>query len=392
MADDPRPHEESGGIRFAADGQAAPVRSRELLAVLGLVVLADLTIYRGYGFAGMAALFVAAPLLLLWGAPQRRVSIDLAIVATMLVLLAAALTWCGVGGQIAVGALLVVAFAMILSGMRPFIVDLLAYACVTLAAGGAGISKYLQTFNRISVLIPRATWIKVVLPLAAVLCFGTIFVSANPNEAKTVGQWLSQAWNSVWQTFVAVSPTGPEYLLWAAVAWVAAGLLRPLVRYSVFGKQWPDHSGVDARTAPESEAPLFAAFRNTLIAVIVLFAAYLVFEFTTLWFRVFPKGFYYSGYAHEGAAWLTAALVLATVMLSAIFRSCVLCDPRLPRLRKLAWLWSVENLLLAVAVYHRMHIYVGFNGMTRMRVVGLLGMTAVLVEVKTELIAPTTTT
>src|SRR5262249_29859676 len=40
------------------------------------------------------------------------------------------------------------------------------------------------------------------------------------------------------------------------------------------------------------------------------------------------------------------------------------------------WIWSAENLLLAVAVYHRLYIYIGFNGMTRMRTVGLLGMTA----------------
>ena len=43
-------------------GQAQParVKLRELLAIAGLVVLADLTIYRGYGFAGMAAFFTAA--------------------------------------------------------------------------------------------------------------------------------------------------------------------------------------------------------------------------------------------------------------------------------------------------------------------------------------------
>ncbi len=46
--------------------------------------------------------------------------------------------------------------------------------------------------------------------------------------------------------------------------------------------------------------------------VILIYAVYLAFEFHTLWFRVFPKGFYYSGYAHEGAAWLTIGLVLAT--------------------------------------------------------------------------------
>jgi len=106
---------------------------------------------------------------------------------------------------------------------------------------------------------------------------------------------------------------------------------------------------------------------------------YLVFEFRTLWFRDFPEGFYYAGYAHEGAAWLTAALALATLVLSLIFRGQVLADPRLGRLRKLAWIWSVENLVLALTVYNRMHIYVDFNGMTRMRTIGLFGISAVLI-------------
>jgi hypothetical protein len=56
----------------------ARVELREILAVLGLVVLADLTIYRGHGFAGAAAMFVAAPLLLLMGAPKPRTTVPLA--------------------------------------------------------------------------------------------------------------------------------------------------------------------------------------------------------------------------------------------------------------------------------------------------------------------------
>jgi len=73
------------------------------------------------------------------------------------------------------------------------------------------------------------------------------------------------------------------------------------------------------------------------------------------------------------------ALALATLVLSLIFRGEVLHDPRLPRLRRLAWAWSLENALLAVAVYHRLFIYINFNGMTRMRTIGLFGMSVVVV-------------
>lgn len=377
MHEVPVPRDKLETIADSAAGCEPPVRLRELLAVAGLVALADATIYRGQGFAGPAVLFFAAPVLLLWGAPRCRRTIDLGIVGLMLLLLSAALVWCGSIGHLPIGAGLLVAFAMILAGMRPYVVDVFLFSCVTLVTGGAGLSKHLLSLERFTAFVPRFASLKVILPLTAVLGFGTIFICANPDEAQAIGRWLTSVWSSLWASLRDVVPTGPEFLLWVATAWIAGGLLRPLVSRSVFAA--PSNRDSDGSAAtPLFESPLYAAFRNTLVAVIGLFAVYLVFEFKTLWFRVFPKGFYYAGYAHEGAAWLTAALGLATVVLSGIFRAAILDDPRVPQLKKLAWLWSVENVLLAVAVYHRMYIYVCFNGMTRMRTVGLLGITAVL--------------
>ena len=378
MEGPPVPREPATAADEPASQARPDVKTRELLAVLGLIVLADLTIYRGYGFAGMAALFAAGPILVLLGAPRRRIGIDTGIIGTMLLLLAGALLWCGAAWHVAGGAALFIAFAMTLVGMRPYVVDLALFGLVTVVTGGAGLARHLRSLDRMAPAIPRATWLKVILPSIAVLGFGTLFICANPDEAKTVAQWLSRTWDAIWESIVAFSPSAPEYLLWVGSAWIAGGLLRPLLTTSVFDERIRESTSADA-AAPLFEAPLYPALRNTLIAVIVLFAAYLVFEFQSLWFRVFPKGFYYAGYAHEGAAWLTTALALATAVLSAIFRGGIVQDPRLPRLRTLARVWSVENLLLAVAVYHRMYIYVGFNGMTRMRTVGLLGITAVLV-------------
>jgi hypothetical protein len=363
----------------ALEPPPARVKLRELLAVLGLVVVADLTIYRGHGYAGAAGLFLAAPALLLLGAPRRRITVFSGLIEVLLLVLAAALVWCGTVGQIVLGAALVVALAMTLNGMTPYVPHLFAFACTTCATGGAGLTKQLHALERTTSLVPRATWIKVILPLTAVLAFGTIFVCANPDEAKIVGEWLVRLWANTWEIIRNFSPTVTEFLLWVAAAWIAGGLLRPLVKMSPFRERAASASSDTTQSDARTETLLYATCRNTLVAVIVLFAVYLGFEFKTLWFRVFPKGFYYSGYAHEGAAWLTAALALATVVLSAIFRTAVLRDAGLPRLRKLAWIWSAENVLLAIAVYHRMSIYVGFNGMTRMRIVGLLGITAVLV-------------
>jgi hypothetical protein len=166
-------------------------------------------------------------------------------------------------------------------------------------------------------------------------------------------------------------------ILWIATAYVAVGLLRPILNRQITSDESLP-ALLQAEPSPLT-SPVYYAIRNTLLAVIGLFAIYLVFEFKTLWFRRFPPGFYYAGYAHEGAAWLTVALALATLALSLIFRGQILRDPRLPSLRRLAWIWSAENILLALTVYNRMYIYLDFNGMTRMRTIGLFGISTVVV-------------
>ncbi len=203
-----------------------------------------------------------------------------------------------------------------------------------------------------------------------------LFILANPDLLKAFGETVQRFFEAVRDWLMQFAPTLPEALIWIAVLWVSAGLLRPIIGRTAAGEESEDEPPVGEAAGP---APLYPAWRNTLLVVIALFAVYLVFEFKTLWFREFPKGFYYSGYAHEGAAWLTVALALSTALLSLVFRGQVLGDPRLPRLRRLAWLWSLENIVLAVAVYNRLYIYIGFNGMTRMRMVGLFGMSAVVV-------------
>jgi hypothetical protein len=227
--------------------------------------------------------------------------------------------------------------------------------------------------------VTRVSWLNVTLPLVTLFLFSAIFVLANPDLLSSVSHRFSELVNGLRDWILDAAPQPSEILFWAAVLWLAVGLIRPVVSRTLFedarvgaGSEWDETDGA-------AEAPLYLAFRNTLLTVIVLFAVYLGFEFKTLWFRVFPKGFYYAGYAHEGAAWLTLALALATVILSFVFRGQLLRDPRLSRLRKLAWIWSAENLVLAIAVYNRLFIYIGFNGMTRMRIIGLFGMSAVVV-------------
>jgi hypothetical protein len=358
----------------------APTKWREVLAVVILTVLCDLTIYRGRGFAGYGLLFFFAPVLLAMGSPRPRCGASFWIVGAMLVVLALKLVWCGSILLVAAGFALVVAFAAALSGLCPYVLEVVVLASQIILAGYEGFVCHWHCLDKRGPVIQRGKWLSVTLPLAAFVVFGLLFVFANPDLLTSFGKELERLANIFRDWVLKFSPSLWEVFFWIAVVWIAIGLLRPMIgRTFLFeemsGGNPVEPTGVEGLTP----APLYAAFRNTLLTVILLFAVYLVFEFQTLWFCTFPKGFYYSGYAHEGAAWLTVALALATVILSMVFRGGILSDPRLPRLRRLAWLWSLENILLAIAVYHRLYIYIGFNGMTWKRMVGIFGMTAIVI-------------
>jgi hypothetical protein len=357
-----------------------PVRGREILAVLLAVVLCDLTLYRGAGLAGVAVLFLVAPGLLVLGSPAPRLGGRFWLASAMLVLLAGRMIWLGSALAVAAGFALVVAVATVLVGWRPGVPDVIWYALQTTVAGGLGLARYARAIVRRGPAIPSSVWFNVGLPVAALALFGTLFVLANPDLATGVADTARTVWRNLSGWLGSLEPSWLEVAFWGLVAWLTAGLLRPLRR---LGGSPPTEPAAGLLlyppAVPQEAAAPYTAIRNTLAAVSALFAVYLVFEFKTLWFRVFPQGFYYSGYAHEGAAWLTIALAVSTVVLSVAFRGGVLQDPRLPRLKRWAWLWSAENFVLAIAVYHRLYIYIGFNGMTRMRMVGLFGMSAVVV-------------
>ena len=354
-----------------------PIRWLELIGVLSLITLADLAVYRGAGFAGFALLFAAAPFLFWLSSSRRFTGTSFWVTGGMLLVLAAKLVWCGSAALVVIGFSWLIAFTMALAGFCPYVPELVTYAAQTIQAGILAIIYYARRFSSISIGSRRGARMSFVLPILAFLAFSCIFILANPDLALTFGEGLQRVLDVLRGWIKHFSPEVLEICFWGAALWVVLGLLCPVFSGSTLSEV--SSNGQKDVAVPPAESPLYHAFRNTLLTVIALFAVYLIFEFSTLWFREFPKGFHYSGYAHEGAAWLTAALALATLTLSLVFRGGVLRDPRIVPLRRLAWIWSFENLVLAVAVYHRLFIYIGFNGMTPMRIMGLYGMTAVVV-------------
>ena len=353
--------------------QQAPT-VREAVCVGASIVLADMTLYRGHGYTGIATMAVAAMVLLWIGkrrTPQQRHYRW--VVAALLMATALKLVWGGSAVLALFAGLLVSALVVALEGHAPYVLPTLAAPLRAVpAAATAFVSHRRVSADRVPASAPRGRWLGIVLPVVVVVVFGAIFVMANPDLADSVWRNGRLAWTRLSTAFQIFSVG--ELLFWLFIAVLTLGLLQPL--HNRFWKPaWATAMTPAIKEPSEAE---IVAYRNSLIAAVVLFAAYLIFEFRTLWFRDFPEGFYYAGYAHQGAAWLTIALALTSAMLSVMFRASTVHADRLARLRPLAWVWSAENLILAAAVYNRLWIYIQFNGMTRMRIVGLLGITAVV--------------
>jgi hypothetical protein len=356
-------------------------RLAELVSLLGILIVADVAIYRGEGqaYAGWAVLLGAVPMFLSLASARRRPTHGVLMVGSMLVLLAGRLVWCGSEAEQWVGLALLPCFAIALAGYAPYLTDAFALTLQIPYHGARGLAAYGRGMRNLGRTFAPATTIAIVVPLTIGAAFTLLFVLANPDLVKSVNETISQILERLRNCLGEFSLGECAFL--TCVGWIAVALLRARVARS----RWAARSSVpsnDQSAAPEQAAvvsrPLYLAWRNTLALVAAIYAVYLVFEFQTLWFRQFPKGFYYSGYAHEGAAWLTIALALATSVLSLIFRGRLLADSRVKQLERLAWIWSVENLVLAAAVYNRLLIYVGFNGMTPMRILGFYGVSAVV--------------
>lgn len=355
-----------------------PLRANELFAAAGSVVAADLTLTGHTGYLGIGVCFLLAVFFLLAGRSARQRPLQSAVLVAMMGLVAARLMWCGDGLVIAAGILILSGLSLSLAGGELCLFDAAHLVGLIAPRGFLRVqifqSRLIAMLREWQKFAPFAVALAYLLPVCVGLAFAGLFVLANPDVVTLISRELTQ-WATQLEAWVnRLLHDVSQPFVWIGALLVMLGLIHAVA---------PMSSLLQVQSQPSApredvRSPLHAAFRNTIWTVVVLFAGYLVFEFYTMGFREFPVGFYYSGYAHQGAFWLTVALALATVLLSAMFRGSYLNDPRMPSLRRTAMFWAAENLLLAAAAFNRLAIYIQFNGMTRMRVVGILGICAVV--------------
>lgn len=345
--------------------------------VVALVIVTDVVLYQGsFGYSGWAVWLVLSAALLVIGilhSHRQPLTISTALLCATAVLTALRMSWQGNFGLAFFAICQLLLIALLAQGLPISMIVYVRFLWGLLPQAVRAILA--STLSTTGVRLSHWRWAEFFLPAVLTGLFAAIFLMANPDAVTRFTASLSEFTNYCFKWIFSIGISQP--LLWSVVALIGLGAIVPSWR-----KILPTISSPCAQQWSQQNTETIRAYRisrNTLVCVVGLFTLYLIVEFATMWFREFPEGFHYSGYAHAGAAWLTIALALSTAVMSAIFRPSSLDQSCYLRLMRWAKIWSVLNLLLALCVFNRLWIYISYNGMTRMRVVAILGVCCVIV-------------
>jgi len=351
----------------------APFRVVELAAAGAIAVGCDLALVSHDGLAsggfGLALLFIVMPAALAVAARARRTSPRLAVVVGLLAAVAARCFFDPTPGTVMCGLALLVAFGLTLRARRMFVPEAMVSALSAVAklpsrlgAAAAGMKRLTARtrFGKVSLL-------PIVIPIALCIGFAGVFALANP----VVAHGLGVAWGLL--ASVVGFPSPARIFVWALSLVGACALLRPAVRLA---------QGTEAATEEgEATATSLLVARNALGALNVLFLLYNALDAAYLWSGAPPAGMKTQQYAHQGAFWLTIALVMCTGVIGVMFRGALAHDTRARAARTLAYVWMAQGLVLALGTYRRIAIHIAHSGLSDLRIVGILGTTLVVAGV-----------
>jgi hypothetical protein len=348
----------------------APLRVRELAAWLAIVLVADLGTWNGTmpvaGGLGLALVYAAVPVFVIGAVTRFRRSRRLVALGAVLSLLVARMAILPADATNLAALACIAALPIVLRQRRASPLEVGATFFTALAAVFSRVGAVIAGVTRIFARFPatRGRALATLVPLGLSLAFVLVFALANP----LVAQGLSWAWEVLASLAV---PAPLRVLVSCAVLGAALFLLRP----SPLLARDDERAAIDG-AASELER---VVARNSLAALSVVFVGYLVLDGIHLASGRPPAGMTTQSYAHQGAFWLTVALAMLTGTVGFLFRGALAHDPQAHTVRRLAHGWTLLGLGLAAATYARLGIHIHRSGLSDLRIVGILGITSVLV-------------
>jgi hypothetical protein len=326
-----------------------------------LVGLADLAFYT-YGGVGQALALLCAPPVL-WVAARTKVHSARFWVLTVCAVVLALRSVVHPSPLVTLlGLLVIFAIAQVIRMPRlhaPELFVAIGGASVRLlrraAACGRGVSK-------ITRLAPKKV-ASVGLSIAVVSVFAGVLCLANPALADLIQTAARQ--------ILVLLPTPLRLVLWLLFGVVALLLLRPSLR-----APFPWTEKIAADTPSNATEASFAT--NTLAGLNLLFLVHNVTEAKQIALFVPPVGMSTQRYAHEGAIWLTVALMMLNLAIGLLFRSGLAVATEARTARKLAYGTLAQAFVLAGFTFARMWMHVRYSGLSDLHIVGFLGASLVV--------------
>lgn len=362
--------------------EAEPARTALARAVglLLLVALADLLLWDGGGGTGAALLFAAAGVAVAARSPEAFRAPGRALLLAALGALSLRCVW--EARPLALFLLYVTLPAVALAAAAPAARALEIAAAVPFALAGGGwsaverlraVSPVLRAFAGTMRRPGPGRVAAIVGPIVLVGVFGAVFVAANP----VIDVWFGKALEWAAHLLDYLSLNLPRTLFWGFWLWTFAGILWPIGAEAL---RRIGAAGEEVTASEKTDEPLYPAARNALVAVNLLFLVYNLLDAVYLWWHAaLPEGISFSAYAHRGVTWLTFALFLSTAAIGAILADPIRRDRRVGRLVALSLVWAAQNGVLAVGALRRIHLYMEYNGLTYLRLVGITGVLLVAV-------------
>ena len=371
----PAPSQESSKV----EPPRPSVRGTDTIFVLLSIVAGDILLYRAPGMTGYALLLLALLAGLLVSRTDAKFTLNMALLLFFIPLLILRCIWQAGFWSVLWPVVLIAAFATIQRTAVTHALEASVHGMISLAFGFVPLLQHLRnaTLRAGGSLLKkrRAGELRLDIALGAIITagiFGAIFTVANPIFERL----LDRIFRDFFHYFDFLLPSPTRILLWLLVGVCAAGLASPVL--SRFRFQFAED---DLDSAP-SPLPFTGSIGS--VALGVLFGANLIFLLNNALDTVYlwgearpPSGISFSDFARRGAGWLTFALFLSTVLIGVSTCRSALLSKQSRWIRRLSFLWIAQDIFLAVGVYRRIGLYVGFNGLTPMRILGIWGTTAV---------------
>jgi hypothetical protein len=301
------------------------IRAVHGVAIAALVVLLDYLIYQGRGGFSYSIVFTVLPVVTMAFAFKkiRFASVAFFVVVFSLVVIRCA--WQYGGFLVLTGAILLVTFAIALRLGQVNLPDLMTSLPLTCAMGIvawpydliAGCCKSRRVGIGKLGKIPASI---VVIPLLVCAAFAFVFALSNPIIRDMSTHWYSVLENGLTEYWRLYGPDPLRIIFWIGCILFVGTLLRPAIQKASEASGWQIEAVVPGCDRGGNFDLQYRIPLNTLIAINILFAVYNGVDAYHLIIRdALPAGLNHSQYAHQGAFWLTVALVMATFVVGRIF-------------------------------------------------------------------------